>query len=65
MAPERLKWSGRLKVSCFDGSGRKRDGYMYDIQGTYTMVFNVFATLSFFGGFLFLMARKPVLSPVS
>ena len=37
-------------------------GYMYDIQGTYTMSFNIFAALSFFGGCLFLMAQKPVLA---
>jgi len=40
-------------------------GYMRDVQGTYTMAFNLLAALSFFGGFLFLMARKPELSPAS
>ena len=33
--------------------------------GTYAMAFNLLAALSFFGGFLFLMARKPELSPAS
>jgi sugar phosphate permease len=38
-------------------------GYMYDLQGTYTMAFLVLAGLNFLGGVLFLMAKKPVLMP--
>ena len=40
-------------------------GYVRDVKGTYTMAFNLLAALSFFGGFLFVMARKPELSPAS
>ncbi len=38
-------------------------GYVRDTQGTYTMAFIVLAALNFFGGILFLMAKKPVLTP--
>jgi hypothetical protein len=37
-------------------------GYLYDVQGTYTMAFIILAALNFLGGFLFLMARRPTLA---
>ena len=39
-------------------------GYLRDVQGTYTTAFNTLAALNFLGGALFLMAKKPVLTPV-
>jgi len=35
-------------------------GYMRDTLGNYTMAFIVLAGLNFFGGVLFLMAKKPI-----
>jgi sugar phosphate permease len=37
-------------------------GYLYDVQGTYTMAFIILAALNFLGGVLFLMARRPTLA---
>ncbi len=38
-------------------------GYVRDTQGTYTMAFITLAALNFLGGVLFLMAKKPTLTP--
>ncbi len=38
-------------------------GYMRDVQGSYTQAFYLLAGLNFLGAFLFLMAKRPVLSP--
>ena len=37
-------------------------GYMFDTQGSYTIAFLSLAALNFLGGFLFLLAKKPVLA---
>ena len=37
-------------------------GFMRDVQGNYTTAFLVLAALNFFGGILFLLAKKPVLA---
>lgn len=39
-------------------------GYLRDTQGTYTYAFLILAALNFLGGFLFLMAKRPVLTSV-
>ena len=40
-------------------------GYMRDVQGTHTMELKLLAASSFFGGPLFLMARRPEMSSAS
>ena len=40
-------------------------GFMRDIQGTYTLAFITLAGLNFLGGVLFLMAKRPALTPAS
>jgi hypothetical protein len=40
-------------------------GFMRDIQGTYTLAFMTLAGLNFLGGVLFLMAKRPALTPAS
>ena len=39
-------------------------GYMYDINGSYNLAFEILAALNFLGAFLLLMAKKPSLKGV-